>query len=161
MERVFLSTIIYVPNFVASIFRELPIYHRYMAYIRFIFVLYFGPLPSKNPSCAPEYGVFWVGAFENVDRFEPTYYFWSLCLGKVMTVNIRIWHLNVECNVFVECLLRYHSTGIYSYNLYIEKAQISKIQISVLQKFQPYAHCDIELNICCRYCKYYFGNITS
>ena len=49
-----------VPNFVALIIRKLPIYHRYMAYVRFFFVWYwlapflkFRPLPSKNFICAP------------------------------------------------------------------------------------------------------------
>ena len=55
LEKIFLSTIIYVANFIAVSYQE-----KKKTYICFFFVLYwfapflkFGPLPSENPRCAP------------------------------------------------------------------------------------------------------------
>ena len=52
-EKTFLSTIICVPNFVASNYRKVITDIFFFVLYWFTSFLKFGPLPSENPKCAP------------------------------------------------------------------------------------------------------------
>ena len=48
--------------------------------------------------------------------------------GKGDGYLFRFWHLNVEYNAFVDCLLQYHTTCMYSCTLDIEEPQINVVK---------------------------------